>query len=142
MPFSLAVAAAIASIVGAGTAVGSTIYNDVNKPGTPAGPTPTQLTNQAINAETANRATATKEAAQILPDLQANTGGGLSPDAYGQLSSQFSGNANLGSSPQVQEMVNKFLGIDPGASFGGSSPFGGGSSGTNPLAPGLTGGGG
>lgn len=138
----IAAIAAIASLAAAGVGAGTSIYSAMNQPSAPKAPTPTEMTNQAINAETANRATATKEAAQILPDLQANTGGGLSPDAYGQLSSQFSGNANLGSSPQVQEMVNKFLGIDPGASFGGSSPFGGGSSGTNPLAPGLTGGGG
>jgi hypothetical protein len=127
--------AAIASLAGAGTALGNTIYQDVNAPST-SGPSPTQITNQAINAETANRATATKEAAQILPDLQFNTGGGLSPDAYSQLSSQFSGNANLGNSPQMQAIVAKFLGLDTGASsFGGSTPFG--SSTGNPLTPGL-----
>lgn len=137
MPLTLALATAIASIAAAGVGAGTSIYNATNQPSGPKAPSPTQLTNSAINAETANRATATKEAAQLLPDLQANTGGGLSPDAYGQLSSQFSGNANLGSSPQIQEMVNKFLGIDQGASFGGTTPFGG----ANPASPGLAGGG-
>lgn len=128
-----AIMAATAAI-GAGTS----IYSAVNQPKAPSGPTPEQITKQAVSDETASRAAATKQAAQFLPELQSNTGGGLSPDAYTQLSSQFSGNAQLGNSPQMQQLVSKFLGLDTGAAFGGSSPFGTAST-NNPLGAGLAG---
>ena len=127
--------AIIAAVITAATTLGVTGYEIANQPGTPAqpaAPTPTQITNQAVQAETANRSTATKEAGQILPDLQYATGGGLSPDAYQSLASQFSGNAQYGDTASMQQLVARFLGLDQsGASFG-----------SNPTSPGLTSGGG
>lgn len=131
--------AIIAAIIGAATTIGVTAYGKASAPGPNEGqPTPAEMTKQAVTAEQANRATATKQAAQFLPQLQSDTSGGLSPDAYKELSSTFSGNANLSNSPQMQEMVAKFLGLDTGASFGGDQPFGSGS-GSSPLSPGLAG---
>lgn len=127
----------MAATAAAGTS--ASIYNSMQGPGTPPGPTPAEVTKQAVSDETSRRGVATKEASQFLPMLQANTGGGLSPDAYRQLSSNFSGNANLADSSQMKELISKFLGLDTGASFGGSEPFGSSSGGSNPLTPGLTG---
>lgn len=134
--------AIIAAAIVAATTVGTTIYSKMSQPSAPKQATPAEISTQAINTETSNRATATKEAGQFLPGLQANTSGGLSPDAYKQLSATFSGNADLANSPQMQELVSRFLGLDNSASFGGSEPFGssGGSSGAaNPSSPGLAG---
>ncbi len=135
--------AIIAAVISAAAAVGTTIYSKVSQPSAPSStqPTPAEVTKQAVSSEEANRAQATKQAAQFLPGLQYETSGGLSPDAYQQFSSNFSGNANLANSPQMQQLVAKFLGLDTGASFGGDGSFGGGSSGgSSPLSPGLTGG--
>lgn len=132
-----ATATLIAAIIGSATAVGTTAFNAANAPSAPKPPDPTAISNQAINTETANRATASKEAAQFLPGIQANTSGGLSPDALAQFSSTFSGNANLGDSEQIKQMVAKFLGLETGATFGGTGSFGTGAS--NPASPGLTG---
>jgi len=129
--------AAIAALASAGAGIGQTIYSDLNQPSGPKPTDPAEITKQAVSAETANRQTATKEAAQFLPQLQSDTGGGLSPDALKQFSSTFSGNANLANSPEMSQMVAKFLGLDTGATFGGSEPFGSSSGGSNPLAPGL-----
>lgn len=133
---------AIAAIVGASTSAGLGIYNTVNKPEAPAQPSPAEVTKQAISQEETSRGAATKQASQFLPMLQSNTSGGLSPDAYRELSANFSGNANLADSSQMKQLIAKFLGLDTGASFGGSEPFGSGgaTSGTfNPASPGLTG---
>ena len=127
----------ISAIIGSATAIGTTAFNASNQPSAPK-VDPTEVSKQAVAGETANREQATKQAAQFLPGLQYNTSGGLSPDAYQQFSSDFSGNANLSNSPQMQQLVAKFLGLDTGASFGGDSSFGSGSS--NPISPGLTGG--
>jgi hypothetical protein len=141
-----ATAVLIASIIGASTAVGTTAFNAANQPGSgPTQPTPAQLTEQstqAVNSEAANRTIATKQAAQFLPGIESNSPG-VSPDYLQNTSATFSGNANLAQSPEMQQMIAKFLGLDNGASFGSSTPFGSGSSGSssnpNPLSPGLTG---
>jgi hypothetical protein len=119
----------------AGTA--ASIYSSLQGPDSPSTPNPAEVTKQAVDTETLRRGTATKEASQFLPQLQANTSGGLSPDALQQFSSSFSGNADLGNSPQMKELVAKFLGLDTGATFGGTGSFGTGAS--NPASPGLTG---
>lgn len=126
----------LAAVIGAGTTVGTTVYNHLSAPSAPKPPDPATVTANAVSAETANRATATKEAGQFLPALQASTSGGLSPEAYDQFASIFSGNANLSGSKQMQDLIAKFLGIDTSASFGGSGNFGTGSS---PASPGLGG---
>lgn len=129
--------------VSAATSAGLGIYSAVNQPGAPPQPTPAQVSKDAIASETANRQAAAKSAGQLLPGLQSDTNGGLSPDAYATLSSDFSGNGNIANSPQMQQLVAKFLGIDSGSSFGGSSSsfgssFGGGGS-NSITSPGLTG---
>jgi len=130
-----ATATIIAAIIGSSTAIGTTAFNAANAPEAPKPPTPAEISTQAINTETANRATATKEAAQFVPGIEANSPG-VSPDYLKNASATFSGNANLANSPQMQAMIAKILGLDTGAtgSFGGTSGFGG----SNPLSPGLT----
>jgi len=130
----LLLAALPAIIGGIGTTVG--LVKGAGGGGQPQGPTPAQMALNAINQETATRNTATKEASQLLPQLQYETSGGLSPSAYQDLSANFSGNANFANSSQFKDMVARFLGLDTGTSFGGSSPFG---STTNPGSPGLVG---
>lgn len=130
LPIILAATAAIGT--------GTSLYQMANQPGQPKGQSPEEITKQAITSEQANRANATKQASAFLPELQSSTGGGLSPDAYSQLASQFSGNAQLGNSPQMQQLVSKFLGLDSGASYGGSAPFGSNTN-TSPLQTGLAG---
>lgn len=129
----------IIGLIGATTAAAGTSASIYNSMQGPSAPSPAEVTKQAISDETSKRGTATKEASQFLPMLQSNTGGGLSPDAYRELSANFSGNANLADSSQMKELISKFLGLDTGASFGGTEPFGSSSGGSNPLTPGLTG---
>ena len=136
--------AIIGALIAAGATVGTTIYNKVSAPGPNAGqPTPEEMTKQAVSAEEANRSVATKQAAQFLPQLQSDTSGGLSPDAYRSLAANFSGNANLSNSPQMQQLIAKFLGLDTGATFGGNEPFGSSNSsssgGSSPFSTGLAG---
>ena len=132
-----ATATILAAIIGAGTSIGTTAFNAANAPSAPKPPDPATISTNAINAETANRATATKEAAQFLPGIEANSPG-VNPDYLKNASATFSGNANLAQSPEMQQLIAKFLGVDTGASssFGGGSGFGGG--GSNPFSPGLT----
>jgi len=134
--------AIIAAIIGAATTVGATIYNAKNQPSIPTStsPSPADVTKNAIATETANREGATKAAAQVLPGLQYNTSGGLSPDAYQTLSADFSGNAGLANSPQMKQLIAQFLGLNTSDTFGGAgAPFGTGSTQSNLVSPGLTG---
>lgn len=133
-----ATAAIIAAVIGSATSIGVTAYDHASAPGPNAGkPTPAEITKNAITAEQGNRQVATKEAAQLVPGLEANTSGATSPDYLKDVSATLSGNANLADSPQMKEMIAKFLGADTGATFGSDQPFGGGSS--NFASPGLTG---
>lgn len=130
---------AIVPIIMAATAAigtGVSLYNMANAPSPNAGqPTPSEISTQAISAETMRRNQASQQAAQWLPNLQADTSGGLSPDALRDLSSTFSGNADIANSSTMQNLIQRYFGIDQGASYGGSSSYGGG--GSNPLSPGL-----
>lgn len=136
MPQLIALAPLLTAAAAA-TGAGVSIYSAMNQPGAPKGPTPAQTTQNAIASESANRASAAKAAGQLLPGLQANTSGGLSPDAYQTLSADFSGNADLSKSPQFKELIDKFLGTG-GSSFGGSGSFGDFGT-SNPASPGLAG---
>lgn len=129
---------AIAALASAGVGIGTTIYDKVSAPSTPAAPTPAQVTTDAITQETQKRQAQATSDAQLLPGLQADTGGGLSPDALSTFSSQFNGDAG-GNTPQLQQLVAQFLGLNSGAnnSFGGSGTFGAATS--SPSSPGLTG---
>lgn len=127
---------AIAALASAGTAVGTTIYDKVSAPSAPAPPTPAQVTSDAIAQATQQRQAKATADAQLLPGLQADTGGGLSPDALATFSSQFNGDAG-GNNPQLQALVSQFLGLNSGAAntFGGSGSFG--ATNSNPSSPGL-----
>ena len=129
MPWIVPFIPLIAAGATAGTSVGLSLSN---QPDTPKGPSPADITKNAVQQATQTRQGQAQDAAQLLPNLQYDTGGGLSPDAYSQLSSTFSGNAGIGNSQQLQELVNKFLGTG-GSGFGGSGGFGS-------TSPGLTGG--
>ena len=87
MAGTLAIIASLATIGGAGTAIGSTIANDVSKP--PATPTPTlpqapTLTPQQIQQ-------ASQQTAGAGANTQATTGQGLSPTAQASLLDQLYG---------------------------------------------------
>jgi hypothetical protein len=120
-------------LIAAGATIGSSVGLQLsNEPGS-GKPTPAQITQQSQNAvasATQQRQGQAQDAAQLLPNLQYDTGGGLSPDAYSQLSSTFSGNAGIGNSQQLQQLVQQFLGTGNN-SFGGSGGFGS-------PSPGLT----
>lgn len=123
-------------LIAAGVTAGTSIGLDLsNQPGS-GKPTPAEITQQsqdAVKQATAARQGQAEQAAQVLPNLQYDTGGGLSPDAYSQFSSEFSGNANIGNSEQLKQLVAQFLGTG-GGGFGGTTGFGASST------PGLTGG--
>ena len=129
-----------AALIGAGTSIGTTVYNSMNQPSGPKPPGPADLalqSKQAVDTETSNRALATRQASQFLPGITSDTSGSLSPEALQQFSSNFSGNSNLSQSPEMKAMVAKYLGLDSGGTdtFGGGTGFGG----ANPASPGLTG---
>ena len=132
LPLIIGLIGATASAAG----TSASIYNSMQGPGTPPGQSPADITNKAVALETSNRGTATKEAAQFLPGIESNSPG-VSPDYLKDTAATFSGNANLAQSPEMQQMLAKFLGLDTGASFGGSTSFG--SSSSSPLSTGLTG---
>jgi len=134
-----AAVAAIAALASAGAGIGQTVYSDLNQPSGPKPTDPAEITKQAVSQETQGRQLATKEAAQFLPGIEANSPG-VSPDYLKNTSATLSGNANLAGSPEMQQLIAKFLGLDNGANFGGSGSFGtSGSGGSNPLSTGLTG---
>ena len=136
MPFLAPLGALLVSAapaIGAATglaSLGVTGYELANQPGG-GGAAQTQPTQaQAVSAETANRQLATTQAQQELPGLQYQTGGGVSPGYYADMSSLLSGNSQYGSSPQIQQLVSSFLGNGIGTGSG-SSP-------SSSLLPGLT----
>lgn len=129
MPFIVPFIPLLAAGVTAGTSIGLDL---TNQPSSPKQPSPADITKNAVQQATQTRQGQAESAAQLLPNLQYDTGGGLSPDAYSQLSSTFSGNAGIGNSQQLQDLVNKFLGTG-NSGFGGPGGFGS-------TSPGLTGG--
>lgn len=129
MPFIVPFIPLLAAGVTAGTSIGLDL---TNQPSSPKQPSPADITKNAVQQATQTRQGQAESAAQLLPNLQYDTGGGLSPDAYSQLSSTFSGNAGIGNSQQLQDLVSKFLGTG-NSGFGGPGGFGS-------TSPGLTGG--
>lgn len=108
----------IAAAATIGSQVGLTLSN---QPDSPKQQTPVQIAQNAVQQETQRRQGQAQNAAQLLPNLQYDTSGGLSPDAYSQLSATFSGNPDIANSSQLQQLVAQFLGT--GGGFGGSSGF-------------------
>jgi len=128
MPFIVPFIPLIAAGVTAGTSIGLDLSN---QPSSPQQQTPAQISQNAVQQATQQRQQQAQGAAQLLPNLQYDTGGGLSPDAYSTLSSTFSGNPGIGNSQQLQQLVQQFLG-QGNNTFGGTSGFGS-------PSPGLTG---
>lgn len=105
MPPIVGLIAAIASLAGTGIGLGETL---ANQPGTPKPVTPSP----AQTADTANKTKQDQIAAlsQQTPNIQAATGGALSPDAWAQLSALLSGQAsNPGIGSSQQDLVTKLL---------------------------------
>ena|SRR5689334_10589840 len=131
MPFSLAIAAAIAGLAASGVGIGETLANKPSAPKPPAPPTA---------ADTAASANKTKEEqiaalSQQTPNIQAATGGSLSPDAWAQLAAILSGQAGspgIGSSQQ--DLVTKLL--TGGGGGGGTVTAGNNTGGGAPGTPG------
>jgi len=124
--------AIIAAIIGAATTIGTVAYEKSSQPGPNAGqPSPAQLQTDQIKAATQQRSTAAQEASQLLPGLQADTSGSLSPDATSQFSYLFSGNGQY--APQGPQFGAGGQGGGSSGGFGGSgAPFGtGGGSGSD-----------
>jgi len=122
---------AIAALAGSAFSVGDTLYQQANAPGqsSSAQQQPTQA--QAVSAETANRQQVVSQAALQLPGLQYEGGGGLSPGYLATQSSTDSGNSQYGSSPQIQQLVNSFLGLGGVGTGSSAGPV-------SSLLPGLT----
>lgn len=122
--------AIIAAIIGAAATIGVTAYEHTSAPGPNAGqPTPAQLQTNAITQATQQRTAAGQEASQLVPGLQADTSGGLSPDATTNLSYLFSGNGQF--APQGPQFGSSgaqtsFGGATPGLNFGSPSSGAGG----------------
>jgi hypothetical protein len=120
MPFIVPFIPLIAAGVTAGTSIGIDLSNQDNGP---KAPTPAQISQSAVEQATQQREGQAKNAAQVLPDLQYQTGGGLSPDSLASFSATDSGNPGLQNSSQLQQLVAQFLGTGNN-SFGGNSSFG------------------
>jgi hypothetical protein len=105
MPFTLAIAAAIASLAATGAGVGMEL-SGVGQPSTPKASTPTL-------AQTATAANQTKEnqlasLSQQTPNIQAATGGSLSPEAWAQMAEILSGQGgSTGISAATQDLMQK-----------------------------------
>jgi hypothetical protein len=130
MPPLLALLPTIAAITGiAGTGVGLGLELS-NQPGSPkpATPTPAQTTATAD----ANKQNQLAALTQQEPNIQAATGGSLSPDAWAQLASILSGQAGspgIGSSQQ--DLVTKLLTGNSGGTVTAGNNTGGGTPGSS-----------
>lgn len=135
MPPVLALLPIIAAITGiAGTGVGLGLELS-NQPGSPKAATPSP-------ADTAAAADKTKQSqiaalSQQTPNIQANTGGSLSPDAWAQLAAVLSGQAGTpGIGSSQQDLITKII---SGNSGGGTVTAGNNTGGGVPGSPsGLT----
>jgi hypothetical protein len=108
----------ITAIAGAGS-LAATGYELANQPGTPKAPaTPAPSPADAAKTAASNRATQEAALSQQLPNLQALTGGSLSPEALMRLSEILSGQGNTpGIGASSQDLIAKLFG------GGGETPF-------------------
>lgn len=130
MPEILPVIAAIVGIAGTGVSLGESLANQPGTPKPPAAPTVAQTTPEATATADAQKAAI----AQQFPNIQAQTGGTLSPDAFLQLAQLSSGQAGQpGVSGTNVDLIQKLL---TGATGG---VFAGGGAGSSPVpgSPGL-----
>lgn len=129
MPPIVGLIAAIASLAGTGIGLGETL---ANQPSAPKPVTPSA-------ADTAASADKTKRdqlaaLGQQTPNIQAATGGSLSPDAWAQLAAILSGQAGAtGIGASQQDLVQKLL---TGNSGGGTVTAGNNTGGGAPGTPG------
>jgi hypothetical protein len=133
MPFIiplLPIIAAIGSLAGTGVGLGLELSNQPGTPKAAAPPTVAQTTPGADATKTAQEASI----AEQFPNLQASTGGSLSPDAWIQLSQMISGTAGTpGVSGTNTDLIQKILTGQNNATVtagsGGTTPQGAGASG-------------
>ncbi len=129
MPFTLALAAALAGIASAGVGTGLSIDSALNQPSAPKLPTST-----ATPLTASQNASTTAAVGQQLPTLQALTGGSVSPEYAAQFGSTQAGvNNTPGASGDVQAAINQFFGLGASGSTGLTTPTGGTNPGGNPL---------
>lgn len=122
MPFLAAIPWLIPAITAGSAAagIGSTIYNDVSKPGAPAAPPPATAS-QNVAAEVAKRQNEGAMVANQTPNLVANTSGGLSDQAYQTFGSESAGTpGQFGQGGVDLNSIMQFLG--GGNSGGGGQP--------------------
>lgn len=121
MPQVLALIPIVLGAVGAGTA----IHSLVDQPGAPKAPTPDPAQTAADAQKTKQNQLAALQ--QQLPNLQAMTGGSLSPEAWAQMAEVLSGQAGTpGIGSAAQDLVSKYLnpsqvtsGTSTGLTYGG-----------------------
>lgn len=124
----------IAAVIGA-AGLGESIYSQVNAPGAPKAPTPSQASVDATALT--NKKNTQTALSQEFPNIQAQTGGSLSPDAWLRLSELLSGQAGTpGVGTAGQDLIAKLFGSQGGPPEASISA---GSGGTNPTGTGLTG---
>jgi hypothetical protein len=132
LPFIVPFIPLIAAGITAGTSIGLTLSNE---PGGSSSSSqqqqdPAQMVQNAVQQETQSRQSKAGQAAQLLPDLQYNTGGGLNQAGLAADSATFSGNGDIANSQTLQDLISKFLGTGSGSSsFGGSTSYGSSSGG-------------
>lgn len=121
---TLATIATIAGLAGTGISVGEQL---ANQPGSPKPPSQADITKNA----NANKQTQLAALSQQTPNIQAATGGSLSPEAWAQLSALLSGEAGAtGIGASQQDLVQKLLSgnsgggttISAGNNTGGGTP--------------------
>ncbi len=114
MPFTIGLAAALATIAAAGTSTGLAIDSALNQPGAPKPPSavPSPLTSTQNASQTA-------AVSQQLPTLQALTGGSVSPEYAASFGATQSGVANdPRATGNIQEAVNQYFGLSAPGSAG------------------------
>jgi hypothetical protein len=121
----------ILGVIGA-AGLGESIYSMTNQPGTPKATPPTPAQAASTAGQTQNQQVAALQSQ--FPNIQAATGGSLSPDSWAQMSELLSGQANSpGIGGSVQALLEQF--------FGGSNPgelLAGNENGTGNSTTGLT----
>ncbi len=124
------IAAAIASIVGAGATTGVGLYEASQTPSQPK--LPTSVTQTPLTGP--QNAQTQAAVSQQLPTLQSLTGGSVSPEYAASFGATQSGNANNPqASGDVQAAINQFFGLGASGSSGLTAAPGSTSPGGNPL---------
>lgn len=114
----------IASLAATGIGLGEQLSN---QPGSPKPPSQADIAKTA----TANKQNQLAALTQETPNIQAATGGSLSPDAWAQLAAILSGQAgSTGIGASQQDLVQKLLTGNSGGTVTAGNNTGGGTPGT------------